>query len=123
MTDSYEAALIKINNKGKIVSEEYFLKEKISRFDDSVLINDNLYVVGVYGNKKDTTLDNDSIVVTYDNNLEKEEEKEYVGDNTYTLNKIINVDNTYLVVGNTNSKLKVNNIKTNGLDYYEIITK
>ena len=123
MTNRYEAALIKINNKGKITSEEYFLKEKISRFDDSVLIEDKLYVAGVFGNKKDTTLDNDSIVVTYDKKLEKQEEKEYVGDNTYTLNKIINVDNTYLVVGNTNSKLKLNNIKTNGLDYYGIIIK
>lgn len=123
MTDSYEAALIKINNKGKIVSEEYFLKEKISRFDDSVLINENLYVTGVFGNKKENTLDNDSIVLAYDNNFEKQEEKEFVGEKTYTLTKIINSNDKYLVVGNTNSKLKVNNIKTNGYDYYGIIVK
>lgn len=122
-TDSYEASLIKINNKGEIIKEEYYKKNNISRFQDSILIDDNLYVIGIYGNKIDNTLDNDSCLISYNISFEKQNEKTYEGNNMYTLTKIIESNNSYLVVGNTNSKLKINKIKTNGLDYYEVITK
>lgn len=122
-TDSYEAALIKINKNGKITEEEYFKKEKISRFQDSLLLDDKLYVLGIYGNKNNNLLENNAVVLTYNTDLEKQDEKLYEGNNNYTLIRIIENDNSYLVVGNTNSKLKINNIKTNGLDYYQVITK
>ncbi len=122
-TDNYQAALIKINNKGNIIKEEYYVKDNISRFNDSVLLDDKLYVVGVYGKKNDNILDNDSVIVTYDKSLEKQDETLYEGNKTYTLTKIIDVDSKYLVVGNTNSKLKLDNLKTNGLDFYQVIDK
>ena len=106
-----------------IIKEEYYVKDNISRFNDSVLLDDKLYVVGVYGKKNDSILDNDSVIVTYNDSLEKQDELIYDGNKTYTLTKIINVDSKYVVVGNTNSKLKLDNLKTNGLDFYQVIDK
>ncbi len=121
-TDNYQASLIKINDKGKIIQKENYQKQEITRFEDSVLINDKLYVIGLFGKKENDVLNNDSIVITYNSDLEKLAEKEYAFNNTYTLNKIINDNNKYLVVGHTNSKINNGILKTNGLDFYSIIT-
>ena len=43
------------------------------------------------------------------------DEKKYSGENDVTFNKIYNIDNNYIILGNTNSKLKGHN--TNNKDY------
>lgn len=120
-TDNYQAALLKYNKDGKLIDETLYQKSKITRFQDSLILDDKIYVIGLYGRKVDDVLDNDSVLVIYDKELNEMEEKLYEGDNSYTLNKIISFDNSYLVAGHTDSKVK--ELKTNGLDYYPVLVK
>lgn len=120
-TNSYKAALIKINANGEIIKSITYEKSAIARFEDSIILNHKILVIGVYGQQVDKVLDNDSILVTYDENLEKQTEKEYFGNNKYTLTKINANGESYVIVGNTNSKVK--ELKTNGKDYYQLIVK
>ena len=120
-TDNYKAALLKYDNNGKLIDEKLYQKSKITRFQDSTVIDENIYVVGLYGQQVEKELDNDSVVVIYSKDFNEIEEKIYEGEKTYTLNKIFNYDDSYLVVGHTDSKIKA--LKTNGLDYYQLITK
>lgn len=119
--DNYKAALLKHDGNGKLIDEQLYQKNKITRFQDSIVIGENIYVVGLYGQQVDQELDNDSVLVTYTKDLNQIEEKIYEGNKTYTINKIFNYKDSYLVVGHTNSKLK--ELKTNGLDYYQVLVK
>ncbi len=119
--DNYKAALLKYDGNGKLIDEQLYQKNKITRFQDSIVIGENIYVVGLYGQQVDQELDNDSVLVTYTKDLNQIEEKIYEGNKTYTINKIFNYKDSYLVVGHTNSKLK--ELKTNGLDYYQVLVK
>ena len=73
--------------------------------------------------KKDDVLNASGLLVTYDINLEKVDEKFYTNNKTYSFTKIINNDGKYLAIGNTNSKINNKYLKTNGLDFYPVIEK
>ncbi len=120
-TDNYEAALIKFDKNGKLVKSIVYQKEDITKFTCVETYKDKILVIGLYGVKKNNLLVNNSVLVTYNNNLEKQDEKIYKGNNTYTLKNIFVSDDEYVLSGHTNSKLK--DIKTNGKDYYNVIIK
>ena len=120
-TDNYEAALIKFDKNGKLVKSIVYQKEDITKFTYVETYKDKILVIGLYGVKKNNLLVNNSVLVTYNNNLEKQDEKIYKGNNTYTLKNIFVSDDEYVLSGHTNSKLK--DIKTNGKDYYNVIIK
>ncbi len=120
-TDNYEAALIKFDKNGKLVKSIVYQKEDITKFTYVETYKDKILVIGLYGVKKNNLLVNNSVLVTYDSNLEKQDEKVYKGNNTYTLKNIFVSDDEYVLSGHTNSKLK--DIKTNGKDYYNVIIK
>lgn len=122
-TDKYEAAIIKINGDGEIEKEVTFSHDDISKFKDSVYLDDKIVVAGVFGKKIDDVLNASGLLVTYDINLEKIEEKFYTKNKTYSFTKIINDDGKYLAIGNTNSKINNKYLKTNGLDFYPVIEK
>ena len=122
-TDKYEAAIIKINGDGEIEKEVTFSHDDISKFKDSVYLDDKIVVAGVFGKKKDDVLNASGLLVTYDINLEKIDEKFYTNNKTYSFTKIINNDGKYLAIGNTNSKINNKYLKTNGLDFYPVIEK
>lgn len=122
-TDKYEAAIIKINGDGEIEKEVTFSHDDISKFKDSVYLDDKIVVAGVFGKKKDDVLNASGLLVTYDINLEKVDEKFYTNNKTYSFTKIINNDGKYLAIGNTNSKINNKYLKTNGLDFYPVIEK
>lgn len=119
--ENYKAVILKFSNNGQLIKEQQYQKGKITRFNDSIVMDNKIIVIGVYGYQKDKTLINQSLVLTYDNNLELLDEKIYEGNKTYTLNEILALENGYLFVGHTDSKIK--EFKTNGLDYYNIIKK
>ena len=120
-TDNYEAALIKFDKNGKLIKSVLYQKEDITKFTYVETYKDKILVIGLYGVKKNNLLVNNSVLVTYDSNLEKQDEKVYKGNNTYTLKNIFVSDDEYILSGYTNSKLK--DIKTNGMDYYNVIIK
>lgn len=122
-TDKYEAAIIKINGDGEIEKEVTFSHDDISKFKDSVYLDDKIVVAGVFGKKIDDVLNASGLLVTYDINLEKVDEKFYTKNKTYSFTKIINDDGKYLAIGNTNSKINNKYLKTNGLDFYPVIEK
>lgn len=122
-TDKYEAAIIKINGDGEIEKEVTFSHDDISKFKDSIYLDDKIVVAGVFGKKIDDVLNASGLLVTYDINLEKIEEKFYTKNKTYSFTKIINDDGKYLAIGNTNSKINNKYLKTNGLDFYPVIEK
>lgn len=122
-TDKYEAAIIKINGDGEIEKEVTFSHDDISKFKDSVYLDDKIVVVGVFGKKIDDVLNASGLLVTYDINLEKVDEKFYTNNKTYSFTKIINNDGKYLAIGNTNSRINNKYLKTNGLDFYPVIEK
>ena len=122
-TDKYEAAIIKINGDGEIEKEVTFSHDDISKFKDSVYLDDKIVVAGVFGKKEENVLNASGLLVTYDINLEKIEEKFYTKNKTYSFTKIINDDGKYLAIGNTNSKINNKYLKTNGLDFYPVIEK
>lgn len=122
-TDNYSAALIKINNQGKITKKVTYQKDNISKFEDCVVKDNDILVLGLYGKKENDILNNDSVIVKYNKDLEQQSEQTFEGNKTYTLNKLITLNDNLYVVGNTDSKLKLNNLKTNGLDYYQVLLK
>lgn len=122
-TDKYEAAIIKINGDGEIEKEVTFSHDDISKFKDSIYLDDKIVVAGVFGKKIDDVLNASGLLVTYDLDLEKIEEKFYTKNKTYSFTKIINDDGKYLAIGNTNSKINNKYLKTNGLDFYPVIEK
>lgn len=122
-TDKYEAAIIKINGDGEIEKEVTFSHDDISKFKDSIYLDDKIVVAGVFGKKEEDVLNASGLLVTYDINLEKIEEKFYTKNKTYSFTKIINDDGKYLAIGNTNSKINNKYLKTNGLDFYPVIEK
>ena len=122
-TDKYEAAIIKINGDGEIEKEVTFSHDDISKFKDSVYLDDKIVVAGVFGKKIDDVLNASGLLVTYDMDLEKVDEKFYTKNKTYSFTKIINDDGKYLAIGNTNSKINNKYLKTNGLDFYPVIEK
>lgn len=122
-TDKYEAAIIKINGDGEIEKEVTFSHDDISKFKDSIYLDDKIVVAGVFGKKEEDVLNASGLLVTYDMDLEKIEEKFYTKNKTYSFTKIINDDGKYLAIGNTNSKINNKYLKTNGLDFYPVIEK
>lgn len=120
-TDNYKAAILKYNGKGELLKETIYKKENINKFVDSIVYKDKILVSGLYGKKEDNVLKNSSTIVTYNKELEKENEQLYTYNKTFTINKLINLNNSYLVIGHTNSK--INELKTNGLDFYQVIKK
>ena len=101
---------MKSNRKKTYCSSNYIKYKKIVK-------NFNYFLLLHYNN----LLVNNSVLVTYNNNLEKQDEKIYKGNNTYTLKNIFVSDDEYVLSGHTNSKLK--DIKKNGKDYYNVIIK
>lgn len=120
-TDNYQAALLKFNASGKLIDSVLYQKDNITKFIDVDIYNDKILVIGLFGSKKNNTLNNSSIVLTYNNNFELEQEKIYKGNNTYTIKNILIDEDNYILSGHTNSKIKEFNL--NGLDYYNIIIK
>lgn len=120
-TDSYSAAILIFDSNGQLVKEEEYKKSKISKFTDSVVIADKIYVSALYGKKKENVLDNSSVIVVYSLSLEKEDEKDYHYNKTFSVRSLFNDGNELYMAGFTNSK--INFMRTNGLDYYQFIIK
>ena len=118
-TDSYKGAIVKFDNNGKLIKEEFYEKDKISRIETSIIDDDKIIAIALYGKKENDTLINQSVILEYNLDLELQKENKLVGDNTVTFTNLIKNNNNYLVVGHTNSKLK--GFKTNGYDYYPIV--
>lgn len=116
--DYYKASLVVLNNNGKKIKEITYKGDNFTVFNDLLIDNDNITVVGVTGIKEKNTV-TDSIIVTYNKKYEviKEEKLSYSNNESY--NKIYYFNNKKYLLGYTNSKIK--GIKSNGKDYFPII--
>ena len=121
-TDEYKGVILKYDNNGKLIKEQEFKEEKITRLDKLFIDSkNNIIALSVYGNKDNNRLDNDSYILKYNIDLELIKKKNLVGNKTVTFTGVIETCDEYLVSAHTNSKFKEH--KTNGLDYYDIIIK
>lgn len=120
-TDSYEAALLKYNSDLELLSEKKVQESDISRFQDTVVIDDKIVALMAYGVKENNILVNDTMLIEYDQDLNELKRTTLEGDHIVTLNNLIYDGNDYIAVGNTDSK--VEGLKTNGKDFYGIIIK
>ena len=120
-TDSYEAALLKYNSDLELLSEKKVQESDISRFQDTVVVDDKIVALMAYGVKENNILVNDTMLIEYDQNFNELKRTTLEGDHIVTLNNLIYDGNDYIAVGNTDSK--VEGLKTNGKDFYGIIIK
>lgn len=120
-TDSYEAALLKYNSDLELLSEKKVQESDISRFQDTVVVDDKIVALMAYGVKENNILVNDTMLIEYDQDLNELKRTTLEGDHIVTLNNLIYDGNDYIAVGNTDSK--VEGLKTNGKDFYGIIIK
>ena len=118
-TDTYEAAIIRFDSKGKLLNEQKWQKQDISRFENALVLDDKIIVLALYGVKEDNVLHNQSAILELDNDFNITKEEYLEGKNTVTFKNIIQDNDTYLVTGYTNSKLK--EITSNGYDYYPLL--
>lgn len=120
-TDNYKAVLLEYDKNGKQINELKWQEKNISRFEKTLVTDNKILVLAIYGNKEGNTLINNAYILEIDNNFKITNKTNLEGKKIVTF-KDIKLDNdSYIVVGYTNSKIK--GIKTNGYDYYPIIVK
>ena len=118
-TDSYKGAIVRFSSKGEKIDDILYEKEDIAKLEKSLVVDDKIIVIGVYGNKKEDILDNQAMILEYDKDLKLVKENTLEGKKIVTFSDIILDGDNYLVAGYTNSKLK--GYKFNGYDYYPFI--
>ena len=117
---SYETAIISYDINGKELESIQYKKDNINRFED-IYVNENEVIavgIAVPETKDESKTKNYAVIVKYDKELNKIEEKVLKGNKNSSFIKIYNFNNKYLALGNTNSKFK--EYKTNGIDYMPI---
>lgn len=117
---SYETAVVSYDLNGKELNNVQYKKDNINRFEDIYVNENEIIVVGIAvpKTKEETDTTNYAVLVKYDKELNKIEEKVLKGNKNTSFVKIYNINNKYVILGNTNSKLK--EYKTNGIDYMPI---
>ncbi len=118
-TDNYQAALLRYDKNGKLKKEITWQKENISRFEKTLISDDEIIALALYGNKEDNSLKNNSCIVKLNKDFEVQKEQTLEGKNIVTLIDIIKDKEDYLIAGYTDSKIK--NLNTNGYDFFPII--
>lgn len=85
-TDSYEAALLKYNSDLELLSEKKVQESDISRFQDTVVVDDKIVALMAYGVKENNILVNDTMLIEYDQDLNELKRTTLEGDHIVTLN-------------------------------------
>lgn len=116
----YSTSILVFDNNGKRLNEIKYKNEKINRLIDLTVNDKEIVAVGITV-KSSTNIKSSGIVLKYNLDLKKLDEKKYSGENDVTFNKIYNIDNNYIILGNTNSKLKGYN--KNNKDYKTVHIK
>ena len=114
----YNTAVISYDKNGNKLNEAQYKKEDITRFEDIYVNDKEILAAGITVIKTKEGISNYGVAVKYDKELNKIESKKLKGDKNTSFIKIYNDENSYTILGNTNSKF--NKYKTNGIDYMPI---
>ena len=113
----YSASIVVLDNKGNRLNDVKYKNEKINRFKNISINDKEIVAVGITVKSSDN-LKSSGIIVKYDLDLKKLDQKKYTGKNNITFNNIYNINDKYVVLGNANSKIE--NQETNNKDYKSI---
>lgn len=119
--ENVQAIVLKYDYNGNMLKENKQKFSSLNRYEQVLIDDDKIVVIGVYGSLVDKTVLNKSVIIIYNSDLDKEKTSKFEYNKNDSFRSIIKDKNDYLVVGYSNSKIK--EYKLNGKDVMPIFVK
>lgn len=120
--DNYNGAIVIFDSNGKKIDDTKYSLNDVTIFTDlKVDSKNNIIAIGETGKIKNNDLASDAFIVKFDKNLYEDVSSVLKKEKNDNYTKLYLEDDDILVLGNSNSKLKIKGYKFNGYDYFPFI--